>query len=440
MRDDFDLRERFRGLDRLDPAEDVWAEAERRRPGSVRTAPSSQGRLAAAVLALIVAAAGVLIAVRAFRSAAPGPGTETPPAVTNGPIWFRIGGGDGPSWTDSVEPDGTDRTTVFGPDSGIHADLIAFSPDGSRIAFDHGVTEQYGIETAGLDGSGVVRLTSGPNDSWPSWSPDGTRIVFSGTGDRPESQRCVAGDDFHCPTDIYAVAADGGSPVRLTSDPDPEFAPAWSPDGSRIAFLRTLPGTNRTAIFSMAADGSDVRRLSSADGGSDFAPSWAPDGSRLVFAAIRDENWGIWMVDADGTNEHMILGGSGWHAEDPRWSPDGRLIAFVGNPDTGDYSPDDALYVMRQGGSDVTRLATAPGYGVAGDLAWQPGTVGRSAPTAPATPLSPDPQPSAAASCEPAPLFGLHEQCFDPNSDPFHVDGASEVTFAQAEASADFPI
>ena len=54
------------------------------------------------------------------------------------------------------------------------------------------------------------------------------------------------------------------------------------------------------------------------------------------------------------------------------WSPDGNLIAFVGNLTVDDYSPEDALYVMRPDGTGVTPIADAPGIGVAGDIAWQP--------------------------------------------------------------------
>jgi DNA-binding beta-propeller fold protein YncE len=123
----------------------------------------------------------------------------------------------------------------------------------------------------------------------------------------------------------------------------------------------------------MNPDGSDVRRVSSSDGGSDFRPSWSPDGSHVVFAAIRNEDWGIWVVDADGSNEHMILGGDGGGL--PRQS---RLVPGRGpdrvrrQPSVDDYSPDDALYVMRPDGTDVTPIADAPRIGIAGDLAWQP--------------------------------------------------------------------
>ena len=169
--------------------------------------------------------------------------------------------------------------------------------------------------------------------------------------------------------------ADGSNVVRLTTDPADEFMPVWSPDGTTIAFVRNTEkaSVSRPAIFTMRPDGSDVRQVSSGDGGSDWWPSWSPDGSRLAFAAIRNEDWGIWTVNADGSDEQMIFGGTGaGYVDNPVWSPEGSLIAFVGNLEVDDYSPQDALYVMNADGTGLTPIADEPGVGVAGDIAWQP--------------------------------------------------------------------
>jgi TolB protein len=306
---------------------------------------------------------------------------QTVPALgrpmANGPIYLRVGGGEGGSRIESVEPDGSGRRVVFANDVDVHYDRISFSPDGMRIAFDNYLVDRYGIETANADGTNVARLTDGVNDSWASWSPDGTQIVFASTRYDPAVEGCEPGfpHEFRCPTDIYVMDDDGSNVVRLTDDPAGEFMPRWSPDGSLIAFVREgdLAAGTYEAVYAMRPDGSDVRRVSSGDRGSDFWPSWSPDGSRIVFAAIRAEDWGIWVVDADGSNERLILGGTGaGYVDNPVWSPDGSLIAFVGNLTIDDYSPDDALYVMRPDGTGVTPIADAPGIGVAGDLAWQP--------------------------------------------------------------------
>jgi Tol biopolymer transport system component len=379
--------DRFASLGRT-RAPDLWREIEDREPRDPNE-PSSPQRVVVALVAFLVAIAGIGIAAVTFE------GSDRPPpagAMANGSIYFRVGGGDRGSRVESIEPDGTDRHVVFSEDSPVHYTRIDFSPDGSRIAFDNFLAGKYGIETADPDGTNVVRLTDGVNDSWASWSPDGTKILFSSTRYDPTIEGCLPGfpHEYRCPTDIYVMDADGSNVTRLTDDPAGEFMPRWSPDGRRIAFVREgdLRAGTYEAVYSMRPDGADIRQISSADGGSDFWPSWSPDGTQIVFAAIRNEDWGIWAVDADGSDERMLLGGTGaGYVDNPVWSPDGSLIAFVGNLSVDDYSPEDALYVMRPDGTGVTPIADAPGIGVAGDIAWQP--VPAPAETVEPTPLIP---------------------------------------------------
>ena len=366
---------RFRSLSRT-PTPDLWHEIEVREPRSAPEEPRGR-RVLAGTMALLVAAAGLGFAALTFGGSDPPGVTGTSGAggvaMANGAILFRVGGEGGTTWY-SVLPDGSNQHVVFEGEQ-MRQSRIAWSPDGSRIAYQDPIVGERGIFVSDADGTDAVRLTDGVNDSWASWSPDGARILFSSTGYDPSIERCTPGDphEFRCPTDIYVMDADGSDIVRLTHDPADEFQPVWSPDGSRIAFVRSLSDqSSHPAIFTMNPDGTDVRQVSEATEGSDFSPSWASDGSRLIFAGIHKENWGIWMVNEDGSDERMILGGVGaWFVIDAEWSPDGSLIAFVGNPTTGDYSPDDALYVMRPDGTGVTPIAQVPG-GIAGDLAWQP--------------------------------------------------------------------
>ena len=375
-----DLDERFRSLSRTG-SPDLWSDIETREPRSGMPPTPWLPRALAAAVALVIAIAGIGFAAVTFGGSEQAPATGTSGGLVgpkaNGEIWFRVGGGEGGSRIDAVAPDGSGRRVVFSTDDGSHRSRISFSPDGSRIAYDNYVVGRTGIGTANLDGSGAVRLTDGMNDSWPSWSPDGTQILFSSTVYDPSIGRCEAGfpHEFDCPTDIYVMDADGSNVVRLTTDPADEFMPMWSPDGTTIAFVRNTEkaSVSRPAIFTMRPDGSDVRQVSSGDGGSDWWPSWSPDGSRLAFAAIRNEDWGIWTVNADGSDEQMIFGGTGaGYVDNPVWSPEGNLIAFVGNLEVDDYSPQDALYVMNADGTGLTPIADEPGVGVAGDIAWQP--------------------------------------------------------------------
>ena len=141
------------------------------------------------------------------------------------------------------------------------------------------------------------RLTySGGYDGAPAWSPDGQRIAF------------VRGDGIH------VMNADGSDAVRLTTGDDND--PAWSPDGRRIAFVR---GDD---IHVMNADGSDAVRLTRS--GDDNSPAWSPDGRRIAFA--RGDNVDdIHVMNADGSGVERLTRSGGWY---PAWSPDGQRIAF----------------------------------------------------------------------------------------------------------------
>jgi Tol biopolymer transport system component len=337
--------------------------------------PSSARRAVVAVVAFVVAITGIGIAAVAFggsdRPAVSG--TSGAVATANGPIYFRVGGGDGGSHIEAVDPDGSAQRVVFEGEP-MRIAQIAWSPDGTEIAYQDPIADERGIFIANPDGSDALRLTDGINDAWPSWSPDGTKIVFSSSRNDPTIELCEPGADFRCATDVYVMDADGTNLIRLTNGGAPEYQPVWSPDGRRIAYLRSTGGTGGEAslIFTMNADGSDVQQVSSGDGGSDFSPSWSPDGSEIVFLGFRFEDTGIWIAAADGSDERKVFGGGWYSVDDPVWSPAGDLIAFVGSPEGGDAALDDELYVLRPDGTEVTKIADAPGVGVAGGIAWQP--------------------------------------------------------------------
>ena len=99
----------------------------------------------------------------------------------------------------------------------------------------------------------------------PAWSPDGTQIAFS-------SRR---GGTF----DIFVMSADGTGSQRLTTTREDDSHPTWSPDGRRIAFARGQPND----IYVMSTDGSDVRRISDPDV-DEFEPGWSPDGRWIAYA------------------------------------------------------------------------------------------------------------------------------------------------------------
>lgn len=381
-----DLKTRFRGADRI-PAPHQWQEITSREPSPHTAEPSAARRILVAAFALAIAVAGISFTIHAFRggNARPTPGGSPQPIEpkANGLISFQNGSSEGGIWTDTIEPDGSGRQTVFGRDQDVSR--VTWSSDGTRIAYVKLVQgssrstdgkPHWGIFTANPDGTNARELTRGVNDGWPAWltwSPDGSRIAFSNLGMEADAGSCTLGGDATCPTDIYVMDANGTSVSRLTADALGAYQPSWSPDGTQITFVRQVnpPDSTLTGIFVMNADGSDVRKIASTTHGSDFAPSWSPDGSEVMYGSIRSEDWGIFVVNADGTGERPIFD-KGPYVDDPVWSPDGTMVAFVGDPGITGAGSDSALFVMRADGTGITKLADTPRYGVDGGIAWQP--------------------------------------------------------------------
>ena len=126
----------------------------------------------------------------------------------------------------------------------------SWSPDGSRIAYVSFANGRTDLWVMAANGSGQSNLTatSTISEDDPAWSPDGTRIVYAAASmaDDGEGSADVT-------YEIWVMNADGSSPVKLTSDANPDWEPNWSPDGSRIVWTGLRPGTGQ--LFTMPAAG-----------------------------------------------------------------------------------------------------------------------------------------------------------------------------------------
>jgi hypothetical protein len=186
----------------------------------------------------------------------------------------------------------------------------AFPGENGKIAFD----KEGGIYAVNADGTDLTTLvgTSGSFD--PAWSSDGSKIAFA--------RRTGVGVD----TDVYVMNADGTGATGLTSDPAIETAPAWSPDGTRIAFQSYSDGDPE--IYTMGADGSDPIKLTN-NSSIDALPAWSPDGQRIAFNSNVGGNANIWIVSADGSGQAQSITTSPLSDVRPNWSPDAARIAFM---------------------------------------------------------------------------------------------------------------
>lgn len=233
-------------------------------------------------------------------------------------------------------------------------ETLACSPC-NKIVFMSRRDGNYEIYSVAVDGTELTRLTNSDSyDGEPAWSPDGTRIAFT-------SERDFEGSGDPVMTrDLYVMDADGTNVERLTFSKSGAWRPAWSPDGTRIAYGSFSDGSLN--LWEIAAEGGTPRLLFSSPG-VDVQPAWSPDGTRLALVSdwfAYDIKYDVFVINADGSGFTAVTDGNifdNLDYEDPAWSPDGGRVAMTVR--RNDY--DTRLGVASASGLNIKLLPTRNG-------------------------------------------------------------------------------
>ncbi|MDD5700924.1 MAG: S8 family serine peptidase [Dehalococcoidales bacterium] len=235
------------------------------------------------------------------------------------------------------------------------------TPPAGKIAFISNYDSSCGIYVMNADGSDLRHFFNPPMSpfNFPAWSPDGAKLAFMNCSGAPSLP-------FTLDSEVWVADADGSNIKNLTNNPAADELPAWSPDGSRIAFVSERDGIS--AIYVMNSDGTGTTRITDTSS-ANRSPNWSPDGRQIAFESLRDGNSEIYIMNSDGSDVRRLTHSAG--SIDPAWSPDGNQIAFCSF--TQDPHNHDEIFLINVDGSELKKI-TDSAHGTSGPEWSQDGT------------------------------------------------------------------
>ena len=325
------------------------------------------------ILSIVILAVVVLAPAAAFATT---PGK-------NGRIAFRRYLNDDHTYGAifSVNPDGSRGRQVTHPGRDVVDTEPDWSPEGRWIVYaawpenNSDASRILKIRANGHHRTPLSQTCTGTcvADGFPAWSPNGTQIAF---------ERAFAPsdpDDFNFLFAIYVMQADGTDAVQVThqgetaDDPNRfrDHAPAWSPAGDRLVFERFSISHRASAVFTVALDGTDEQRIT--PWRLDAAqPDWSPDGRWVVFRTQErsDRHGDIFLVHPNGNGLHRVIGGQGkWLSSS--FSPNGNKIQAGHIPGFGEDRAAD-IFVFDLDGSNLRNLTESNAWESASDWGGEP--------------------------------------------------------------------
>lgn len=250
-------------------------------------------------------------------------------------------------------PAGVAHTNTAGSLSRPQATVLKTN---GKIAFVSSRDGNNEIYTMNSDGSSQTNITNNAaSDSLPAFSPDGSKIAF------------ISNRELGVPQ-VFVMGSDGVNVTRVTSGSLSPGRPCWSPDGTRIMFAGGQP----TDIFVINADGNGLTNITNTSSASESLPAWAPNGSRVAFNRSITSSFGIYLMNSDGSNIRSLLAPS--FAVNSAWSPDSAHLAFSSL--TGIFDPPLVLvadiFVIDADGNNIRALTSGSSKVSSNSPAWSP--------------------------------------------------------------------
>jgi hypothetical protein len=202
-------------------------------------------------------------------------------------------------------------------DDGARNYHVRPSPDGTRVAFDSDRDGTRGIYVANRDGRGVRRVSGEGFAALPSWSPDGTRLAFVRAERENENV-----------WNLWMRDLESGTVRQVSFHREGKTSSAsWFPDGTRISY------SQGSRLWILDLESGRGREFATPSGSRLHSPAVSPDGARIIFQADRD---GAWLLDLQKGGMRRVL--EDRSAQALSWSPDGRRVAY--------YSRRDATWII----------------------------------------------------------------------------------------------
>lgn len=256
--------------------------------------------------------------------------------------------------TQTTTVTGTGIMVNSGPNREAVATITAPFPRSARLAFvqSNGQTHDLSLESSSNEilNAGLHKWAAAP-----AWSPDGTKLAFFGEGGISELGGVYSRGSGVWVVDLTSTQA--RNPRQLVAL-DHIRSIAWSPDGTKLAFEVGPPGLPHEIRVIKSGDGQEISRFPGEQ------PTWTPDSGQLVIKSCAP-NCGLWRVNLNGSQGRRLT--SGASDSFPAWSPTGEYLAFSSQRD-GDWE----IYLLHAADGEIQRLTqrrgtdTTPVFGPCG--------------------------------------------------------------------------